>query len=75
MAYVLYPQGWTGVPRPPLFALVDPFCAISGRVQLLAGALLCIPVPALVVCPGMSKELGQSEGSAWTWGTTARLPE
>ena len=75
MAYVLYLQGGKGAPYPPLFALVAPYCALSGHVQLLAGSLLCIPVPDLAICPGMSKDLGRGEGFAWTCGCTARLNE
>ena len=31
-AYVLYPRGWSGVPFPPLFELVAPYCGLSGHV-------------------------------------------
>ena len=75
MAYVIYPQGKTGVPCPPLFALVPPSCEISGRVGLLSGELLWIPIPDLAVCPGVSKGLGRGEGFACTWSCTSRLPE
>ena len=38
--FVIYPQEGTGVPCPPLFALVAPSCEFSGHIQLISGALL-----------------------------------
>ena len=75
LAYILYPQEGTYAPFPPLFYLVDSSCALSSHVQLISGALLCIHVPVLPVCPVMYKGLGRGEGFAWDWGPTARLPE
>ena len=73
LAYVLYPQGGTGLPCPPLFALVHPSCALSVHVQLLSGSLLWIHVPALAVFPGMSKGLGRGEGFKLDLGSYGSL--
>ena len=64
-----FTQGGTGVPCPPLCALVAPSFDISGRGLLR----LRIPVPDLAVCAGVVEGLGWCGGFDGYWGSMGAL--